>query len=315
MLIPGTLAIVVSLQADPAAAANPVPTVPNAPVAQGASLASNASPTSPAHAPPEPSFREHAEAARSLEVMLTPYLWLTGLSGTVKVAGVDTHINENFAQIIGHSDGAFGFMGALDIVSERLVLQLNGACTTVRFSRQRATFGAGTIDASLRSNAAWVEFFAGYRVADTPMTDDPRSSQRLTLDGFVGGRVTFMKVDTSFRVGVNSTLPNGQLASAGIAINLDTSEQWVEPFIGLRLGADLPHGWKMSLRGDIGGFGVDGSRLSWQAVAALGYQWDLENWSISVFLGYRALKQDYSNGYFGWDAITHGPMLGAQITF
>lgn len=85
--------------------------------------------------------------------------------------------------------------------------------------------------------------------------------------------------------------------------------------MGARLGARLGDHWRVQVRGDIGGFGVDNSDFSWQAVTLAGYEWRVNGWNITLFGGYRALGQDYSDGAFTWDTVVHGPVLGAQFTF
>ena len=66
--------------------------------------------------------------------------------------------------------------------------------------------------------------------------------------------------------------------------------------------------------GDVGGFGV-GSKFSWQALAALNYDFCIRNnvtWS--GMLGYKALFVDYSQGsdltHYEYDMIMHGPIIG-----
>jgi len=34
-----------------------------------------------------------------------------------------------------------------------------------------------------------------------------------------------------------------------------------------------------------------------------------------VYLGYRALYQDYEQDSFAWDMLLHGPMLGVGVRF
>ena len=75
----------------------------------------------------------------------------------------------------------------------------------------------------------------------------------------------------------------------------------------------------MSLRGDVGGFGV-GSDFSWQAIAA--YAWDFaryNNVTFSGVLGYRALYVDYAQRSgrqrYESDMLQHGPVVGISARF
>ena len=71
--------------------------------------------------------------------------------------------------------------------------------------------------------------------------------------------------------------------------------------------------------GDVGGFGI-GSKFSWQALAALNYDFCVRNnvtWSGMV--GYKALFVDYSQGsgiaHYEYDMTMHGPIIGVTARF
>jgi DNA-binding transcriptional regulator YiaG len=87
------------------------------------------------------------------------------------------------------------------------------------------------------------------------------------------------------------------------------SQSWVDPFVGFRGRYDLTDNLYVAARGDIGGFGV-ASDLTWNAFAALGYQWSR---SFSTELGYRHLAVDYSDGGFIYDAEMSGIYLGLTL--
>jgi hypothetical protein len=261
-------------------------------------------------------------APELLNLTFTGYAWLTSVSGTTGVAGLEFDIDESFFDLVGKSDRLFGLMGSIDAEYKGLVFELNGALTHAEFSNQRsfARTGIGgggpavAIDGSLEIDAAWFEIFGGYRFIDRPLGEAAESDSRLTLDGFIGGRFTTMEVQADVIAQAMVTLPNGIVLQAGESRSLGQKEGWAELFLGGRIGLELGEHWLLGLRGDVGGFGIEGSAFSWQAVAGLGYRWHLDGWSIDMFGGYRALGQDYSRGGFTWDVITHGPILGAQAS-
>jgi hypothetical protein len=260
-----------------------------------------------------------APAPELLNLTFTGYAWLTSMSGTTGVAGLEFDIDESFFDLVGESDHLFGLMGSIDAEYKRLVFQLNGVYSHAEFSGQRtfARGGGGAavgIDVDLEIDAAWFEVFGGYRFIDRPLGEASESDSRLTLDGFLGGRFTAMELQADVVAEQMVTLPNGTVLQAGVSRSLDQREGWAELFLGGRIGLELGEQWLLNLRGDIGGFGIGDSEFSWQTVAALGYRWRLEGWSIDLFGGYRALGQDYSRGGFTWDVITHGPVLGAQAS-
>lgn len=87
------------------------------------------------------------------------------------------------------------------------------------------------------------------------------------------------------------------------------SKSWVDPFVGLRGRYNITDNLYLSARGDVGGFGVS-SDLTWNAFAAVGYQWTR---TFSTELGYRHLTIDYSDGGFVYDAEMSGIYLGLTL--
>lgn len=271
--------------------------------------------------PTVPSPVAAASASRPVSLAFTPYVWLTSINGTTGARGVSADVDASFLDILQKSDSVIGLMGALDLEIERFVLQANGAFTKARMPEQRGRAingprgGGGTVAAQVEASAKslWVEGFAGYRLLDTQRT--AQTPARFTLDGFAGFRVTDMELDLDVTASANATLPTGEVLQGGVQRGISDGATWVEPFVGLRGAFELHENWIFSLRADVGGFGVDDSDFSWQVVGALGYRWRRDQWTYSVFAGYRALGQDYSTPQFTWDAVTHGPMMGMQFAY
>ena len=248
-------------------------------------------------------------------VSVTPYAWLPSFSGEIAARGIEFDATTTFADIIDSSDSAFGLMGAIDFEVDRLVFQGNGAWVTAELGNARGVLRNGEVRSDLEFDAAWTEAFAGYRLLERSPGGDggERARQRFTLDGLVGARVTFIDVDANVTAQTTVTLRDGTVLMPGQRRDQSQSEEWIEPFVGLRLGHDFGNGWSATVRADVGGFGVDGSEFSWQVEALGGYRWQLDGWNIALFGGYRALGQDYASGGFAWDMVTHGPVIGTQI--
>lgn len=271
---------------------------------------------------PEPIGHDSTDDANLLTLTFTPLIWLPSFSGTTGVGGVDFDIDATFLDIVDNSEAVFGLQGAIDAEYKRWVFQLNGVYTTATFtdSRGRARSGPGgggvdvKADGTLETDALWFEAFAGYRFVDIPIVkNDPANKSRVLFDGFIGGRVTTLDINTSVRVDAAVTLPDGRELEAGRGNSIDDTEGWFEPFIGGRTLLQLGEHWNIALRGDVGGFGVDDSEFSWQAVGAVCYKIRQDGWTLNLFGGYRALGQDYERGGFTWDMVVHGPVLGAQF--
>ena len=82
---------------------------------------------------------------------------------------------------------------------------------------------------------------------------------------------------------------DGTLSAAGTA-------SWIDPLVGVRLRHQFAPGISFIASGDVGGFDA-GSRFSWQALAALTYDFYVsKSVTWSGMLGYKALYVDYSKG-------------------
>jgi len=97
----------------------------------------------------------------------------------------------------------------------------------------------------------------------------------------------------------------------------DRSEGWVDPVLGLRWIQPLGRNWDFQLSGDLAGFGIS-SDLSGSAY--VGVVWTLGS-LVQLDFRYKALWVDYetgqegSRGYFKYDTVTHGPIIGLNFRF
>ena len=92
-------------------------------------------------------------------------------------------------------------------------------------------------------------------------------------------------------------------------------QDWLDPFVGLRWRWSFTDQLQLSVRGDVGGFGV-GSDFAWKAAALLYWQ---PFKHVGFMGGYQGLYQDYEDGsgrdYFKYDVTMHGPILGINFTW
>jgi hypothetical protein len=253
---------------------------------------------------------------------LTTYVWLTSFNGSTVVDGRKSDVDTSFDTIFENADSLIGVMGAIDMEHKRLVLQFNGVYSAVDFSGETTRVGDGPlggtsdarIEADISVKSTLLEFFGGYRFLDREFGGKEERTSRFMLDGFVGARYTNLDMDTRLSSDTTVTLRSGRTIEAGRSIDSDISQEWIEPFVGGRIALMLNERWLLGLRGDVGGFGVDGSEFTWSSIAYVGYRWRFEGWDLSLLGGYRAIGQDYSNDDFTYDVVTHGPVLGASVT-
>lgn len=106
-----------------------------------------------------------------------------------------------------------------------------------------------------------------------------------------------------------------QLEQIGGPELIDQRSTWVDPVVGARMLLDLPKGWGMELRGDVGGFGV-GSDFAWNIEVA--FQGEIAE-NIGVEVGFRHLQTDYETGSgadeLNWDMALAGLYGSVVIRF
>jgi hypothetical protein len=111
-------------------------------------------------------------------------------------------------------------------------------------------------------------------------------------------------------VGKHQTVKNGSLV-------IDYNKQYLEPFLGVRLGMWLTPKFLVNFMGDVGGFGLVGDdHVDCNLEALLGYRVSKH---VYAWAGYRAQGSWYD---FGKDLVqvnvamwAHGPVLGMTYTF
>ncbi len=245
------------------------------------------------------SAEEKPDEKRGWEFKVAPYMWFLSASGDVTVKGQESDLDLSFNDIWDELNiaamvafdgrkGRWGFYG--DIIAANL-----GKSKTV---------GGIRIDPTVK--LVWLTAGGFYRLGTWNLSNAPASEvPTVTVDAFAGARYTYLDIKLDFK---NVPLPDPS-----------GDKDWVEPLVGARAIFDLSEKWAASLDGNIGGFGI-GSDFAWGAAGLIGYRFGLFGKdNATVFGGYRALSQDYSDGSgddkFEWDVTLHGPILGLSIEF
>lgn len=121
------------------------------------------------------------------------------------------------------------------------------------------------------------------------------------LEALIGGRLIFLGSS------IGDASPQ--------EVETDDQVAWFDPFIGARLQVPNSERWRLSLRGDIGGFGV-GSEFAWRAYPTFAYR---VSGSIDIAVAYRVASVKYESGvgaeFFEYDGVTFGPELGLVYRF
>ncbi len=241
---------------------------------------------------------ERMEPEPEWAVIVSPYVWAASLKGNASLAGFDTDVDVPFSEIFDHLDLAL--MGNVEVTNGKWGVYFDGQ--HVQTSQDERVFAHEIgIDIKTTTLAAGA-FFKAYEVELGGQTvfGKPRT---ISFEPTVGVRWTELKADVS-AFGVSST----------------KSSDWADPFIGLRMNADLTDRWNLFAEADVGGFDV-GSKVSVNAQAYLGYRIEMFGKPTILRAGYRLLYQDYENddftgaNKFRWDVSQHGPVVGFSMRF
>lgn len=230
-------------------------------------------------APPMP-------ALPSLTFSAAAYLWATGLEGRLRTLPPlpAAKVSIGFDEVMKNFDG--GIMGAGELKYDRYMLFFDVLASKI--SPNKTVYPAGYPAGVKVDSGSFVGLAAGgYRLIDNP---------GYSLDGFAGVRGFAMK--NTLRVQVLPT-----------TLKLAESEQWVDGVVGARLKVNLTNALYATT---IGFIGKGGSRYEWDVFGGLGYAFTDK---ISGFAGYRAMKVDYRNGNFVYNALQQGPVLGVNTSF
>lgn len=116
-----------------------------------------------------------------------------------------------------------------------------------------------------------------------------------TLDLMAGVRYTQLDADMSI----------------GPFLNPSFTKEFLDPMVAARLRWDYAEKWRLALRGEAGGFGVD-TELTWGLQGTIGYRLR-ENVVLEV--GYRYFDMELEKGPLHLEQQVHGPIIGLAISF
>ena len=92
---------------------------------------------------------------------------------------------------------------------------------------------------------------------------------------------------------------------------------WIDLVVGARWTRNINARWVAKVKGDIGGFGVEADFTSSLSLSAI-YEFS-DRYALD--LQYKLMWVDFEDGgkgqpgYFSYDTVTHGPIIGFQFNF
>lgn len=224
-----------------------------------------------------------AQSGDETVFQITPYVWATGLGGSLTLDARRVEFEESFRDILSDLDGAF-FLSAF-ARHDRVVFL--GDVSWSSSSREGVVPVPVPLKASGRLRQTSVTLAAGYRVLE---------GSGPTVDLLGGLR--------HWRIEAKATVPD-------LGFSQTRRASFTDPIVGARLNAPIAPGWSSLVYADVGGFGV-GSERSWQLLATLNYAVSRD---IFLSVGYRHLEVDYRSSALRVDTRFSGPLIGASFRF
>ena len=232
-----------------------------------------------------PRITPATESYSGWEFSFALYAPLMGLDGDVGVAGLaPANVDLDFGDVWDTLDG--GLSGAFEARYNRWSINLDAIWLKVSDD----ALPSGTSYLRFNEEELMASLSVGYALVDTQTT---------TLDFLAGAAVTSMDVDLDLM-----TVPTAITSVSG-------SQEWIDPYVGLRFRYNLGDRWTIFATGLYGGFDVSSDEY-WQAIAGISYR---IGECTSLALAYRIISVDYHQAGFTYDVDSSGPNLGLVFHF
>ncbi|MCE8537884.1 hypothetical protein KBY27_10465 [Ruegeria pomeroyi] len=230
----------------------------------------------------------HAQSAGDWEFRVTPYAWLSGLSGEVgAIPGLPSgSVDLSFGDILDDLD----FAGMLMASARNGPWVIYFDTTYVRTTSTEALGGIVFNSVKIRSETSTLALAIGRRLSETSQG---------SLDAYLGARAWWLQ-------------NRFDLTAVGGAVTRRTEKaDWVNPLIGLTGRYRISDRWALFGALEVGGFGV-GADSEWSVLA--GATWQINDRSGLSF-GWRHMEVDYEKSGVVFDAAQSGPVFGATFRF
>ncbi len=216
---------------------------------------------------------------------IAPFLWATYLRYDASVGPIGASGDVDFTDLASILD--MGFSLHAEARKNRFGAFLEGAYI-LSSADDRANVGPIPvlgIKAEVELALTQITLGGMYRIGDPGRT----------LDLMAGVRYTHLDADMSL----------------GPFLNPSFTEEFLDPMVAARFRWDLAEKWRLALRGEAGGFGVD-TELTWGLHGTIGYRLSED---VVLEVGYRYFDMELEKGPLDLDMQIHGPILGLAISF
>lgn len=244
--------------------------------------------------------QESAGDTDKWEFSATPYFWMAGVRGDVRVAGRKANVDITFNEIMDALD--FAAMAHFELRNEKWGIFGDPLYMKLSKSKDVSLVLPGPRNIVINRTAEadlsmWIFELGGfYQVAQFgPLLDSKRT---VKLDVLGGGR--YWDIHQDLNIGV---------------ISEEVSEHWIDPFVGIRLTVPATDWLSFDGRYDFGGFSVSKKAANQTYNVFVGSTVNLAK-NIGLVGGYRWLNLDRAKSSSESSNITlEGPILALEIRF
>lgn len=225
---------------------------------------------------------------------ITPYLFASGLNGTLGLKGIEADVDMSFGDLWDRLDKAFMLMGTAQKGDwiygfDGMYVELGGEQAS---SWQGPLGNSSSAQLNVEMTQEIYSLSAGRKVWGG-------NDRRLDLVGVA--RYTMLETNMNLALTTGpSLLPDGSRTVSG-------GFDWWDAAIGVRYLAPLSEKWDLVGYADVG---AGGSDLTYQLLAGVNWQFSK---TFSGKFGYRYFYQDYSKDDFKWDMAMSGLFAGLGI--
>lgn len=240
-----------------------------------------------------------AETTNDWKLLASPFLWGASLKGDLELAGHKPSVDIPFSKLINDVDSIF--MGNIELTNSQYgffidAINVNTSSNT-HVMAQKIDY---KIDQTSIAFGAFYRAFS-YKFGGNNAFDE---AKRISIDPTIGLRWTKLKAEVEAK-------------PFGLASSKKT--EWFDPFIGLRLSADLTDKWNLSALNQIGGLN-NNNKKTYNHEVYLGYRTHILDKPTIIRLGYRSLSQrytttDFTGHRFNYDIRQSGPVVGITVRF
>jgi hypothetical protein len=215
---------------------------------------------------------------------IAPYLWMSGVSSDVTVQGVTQHVHLTFSDILkylefaaeGHIEAGYG---PWSFMVDPTYLKISQDFTT------------HSIPVDTKQQTVLIDTGVFWRVFASPAVN-------------YGSYSTFELLGGARYMGINTTLDADSLFS------VSSNQNSLSPIVGGRFKFHVNPKAQFWLKGDVGGFHVDGMKSTWSVTGGFAYAVQRH---IDIGIAYRVLKMNYAKDQVALNTLMYGPMLGFSL--